>query len=41
MVRYILENRISGIEGLHAFSYEGFEYRADLGEMAYPHFVRE
>lgn len=41
MVRYILENRISGIEGLHAFSYEGFEYRADLGEMFYPHFVRE
>lgn len=40
MVRYILENHISCIEELNAFNYEGFEYREDLGEEAYPHFVR-
>lgn len=41
MVRYILSNKITDPEELKAFSYEGFEYNPNLGEDAYPHFVRE
>lgn len=41
MTRYIIQNRISRVEDLKAFAYEGFAYRSDLGECAYPHFVRE
>ncbi len=41
MVRYILENRIRSLENLNAFNYEGFEYKPELGEKAFPHFVRE
>lgn len=41
MTRYIMEKRIADIEALQAFSYEGFEYKATLGEEDFPHFVRE
>ena len=40
MVRFILQNRLLVPEELHAFSYEGFEYQPQLGEEAFPHFVR-
>ncbi|MDO4497541.1 MAG: YaaA family protein [Bacteroidales bacterium] len=41
MVRFILQNQLVSPEELKAFSYEGFEYAAQLGEDAFPHFVRE
>lgn len=41
MTRFILENRISDPDDLKAFAYEGFEYNPNLGEEAFPHFVRE
>jgi hypothetical protein len=41
MVKYILENRITTPEDLCGFSYEGFEYRPELGDSDSPHFVRE
>lgn len=41
MVRFILENRLASPEELHAFRHEGFEFRQDIGEEAYPHFIRE
>ncbi|WP_369679886.1 YaaA family protein [Segatella copri] len=40
MVRYILNNQLLTPEELAGFSYEGFEYAAELGEAAFPHFVR-
>lgn len=40
MVRYILSNQLTTPEELAAFSYEGFEYAPELGEVAFPHFVR-
>ena len=40
MVRYILSNQLATPEELAAFSYEGFEYAPELGEAAFPHFVR-
>ena len=40
MVRYILSNQLATPEELAAFSYEGFEYTPELGEVAFPHFVR-
>lgn len=41
MVRFILNNKLITPEELAAFSYEGFEYAPQLGEAAFPHFVRE
>ena len=41
MVRFILAHKIAHPEELAAFSYEGFEYAPQLGEEAFPHFVRE
>ena len=41
MVRFILQNQLVVPEELQAFSYEGFEYAPELGEEAFPHFVRE
>ena len=41
MVRFILTHQIAHPEELTAFSYEGFEYAPQLGEEAFPHFVRE
>lgn len=41
MVRFILTHQIAHPEDLAAFSYEGFEYAPQLGEVAFPHFVRE
>ncbi len=41
MVRFVLTNQITRSEDLAAFSYEGFEYAPQLGEPAFPHFVRE
>ncbi len=41
MVRFVLTNKITRPEDLAAFSYEGFEYAPQLGEPAFPHFVRE
>lgn len=41
MVRFILNNHITSPQELKAFSYEGFEYEAQLGEEAFPHFVRK
>ena len=40
MVRFILNNQVATPEELAAFSYEGFEYAPELGEVAFPHFVR-
>lgn len=41
MVRFILNNHITSPQELKVFSYEGFEYEAQLGEEAFPHFVRK
>ena len=41
MVRFVLAHQIAHPEELAAFSYEGFEYAPQLGEEAFPHFVRE
>lgn len=41
MVRFILNNNLIAPEELAAFSYECFEYAPQLGEAAFPHFVRE
>ena len=41
MVRYILSNQLTTSAGLATFCYEGFEYASQLGEPAFPHFVRE
>lgn len=41
MVRYILENGLTSPKDINAFCYEGFEYKPDLGEKLFPHFVRE
>lgn len=41
MVRFILNNNLIAPEELAAFSYESFEYTPQLGETAFPHFVRE
>ncbi len=41
MVRFVLTNEIARPEDLAAFSHEGFEYAPELGEPAFPHFVRE
>ena len=41
MVRFVLAHQIAHPEELAAFSYEGFEYAPQLGEWAFPHFVRE
>ena len=40
MVRFIMNNQVATPEELAAFSYEGFEYAPELGEVAFPHFVR-
>ena len=41
MVRFILNNRLLTPQELIAFSHEGFEYAPQLGEEAFPHFIRE
>ena len=41
MVRFILNKQLLTTDDLTAFSYEGFEYAPQLGEEAFPHFVRE
>lgn len=41
MVRFIFEHQTSHPDDLHAFAYEGFEYKPHLSEEAFPHFVRE
>ena len=41
MVRFILNNRLLTPQELTAFSHEGFEYAPQLGEEAFPHFIRE
>lgn len=41
MVRFIVNNQILTPEELNTFSHEGFEYAPQLGEAAFPHFVRE
>ena len=41
MTRFIIENRINNPEELNAFSYEGFEYAPTLGELDYPHFIKQ
>ena len=41
MVRFIFNNQLLTTDELTAFSYEGFEYAPQLGEEAFPHFVRE
>jgi cytoplasmic iron level regulating protein YaaA (DUF328/UPF0246 family) len=40
MVRYIQNNQLLTPKELAGFSYEGFEYASELGEAAFPHFVR-
>lgn len=41
MVRFILNNRLLTPQELTTFSHEGFEYAPQLGEEAFPHFIRE
>ncbi len=41
MTRFIIENRTDTPSGLQKFSYEGFEYDPEIGEAAFPHFVRK
>lgn len=41
MVRFILQNQLTSPADLRSFSYEGFEYAPELGEEAWPHFVRK
>ena len=41
MVRFILQKQLTSPADLHSFSYEGFEYAPELGEEAWPHFVRK
>ena len=41
MLRFILTNRLVSPNGLCDFSYEGFKFAPQLGEPAWPHFVRE
>lgn len=41
MVRFILNNRLLTPQELTAFSHEGVEYAPQLGEEAFPHFIRE
>ena len=41
MVRFVLAHQIVHPKELAAFSYDGFEYAPQLGEEAFPHFVRE
>ena len=41
MTRFILNNRLAAPKELAAFSHEGFEYAARLGEELFPHFIRE
>lgn len=41
MVRFILNNRLLTPQELTAFSHEGFELAPQLGEEAFPHFIRE
>lgn len=41
MVRFILNNRLLTPQELTAFSHEGFENAPQLGEEAFPHFIRE
>ncbi len=40
MVRYLLQNQLLHPEDLQGFQHEGFEYRPNLGEELFPHFVR-
>lgn len=40
MTRFIIKERITRPEDLHAFAYEGFEFAPHLGEASFPHFVR-
>ena len=40
MTRFIIENRITILEHLNTFSYEGFKYNPALGEPDYPHFIK-
>lgn len=41
MVRFILNNRLLTPQELTTFSHEGFEYAPQLGEEAFPHFIRK
>ena len=41
MVRFILNNRLLTPQELTAFSQDGVEYARQLGEEAFPHFIRE
>ena len=41
MTRYILTHRPENFEDLITFSYEGFEYNANIGNERFPHFIRE
>lgn len=41
MVRYVLQHQIADARQLQGFFYQGFAYQPLLGEMAYPHFVRD
>ena len=41
LTRFIIENRIDKPEDIYAFSYEGFVYEPTLGELDFPHFIKE
>lgn len=41
MTRYMIENKITDINALKDFCYEGFEFKPALGEEDFPHFVKE
>jgi len=40
MTRYIIDHRLTTPEQLFGFSYEGFEYKPNIGEADFPHFIR-
>jgi cytoplasmic iron level regulating protein YaaA (DUF328/UPF0246 family) len=41
MTRFILTNRIMNPTNLSSFSYEGFVFEPAIGELDYPHFIRQ
>lgn len=41
MTRFILENKIRKTEELQSFCYKGFHFSPQIGEAAFPHFIKE
>jgi cytoplasmic iron level regulating protein YaaA (DUF328/UPF0246 family) len=41
MTRWVIQQRCTDLDELRNFAYEGFAWAPQLGEEAFPHFVRE